>query len=119
MRLCRFLFLTMLSISVQAETKVLSCSTAGDAVDEVALIEGEQGNRIEVRDLNDGVTGYKVKRDFKHVKENDSDTLIGMGAQSITFGGAISDAVLMRVFKGGKEARLAVNGVVMFLKCKK
>lgn len=119
MRLGFFLLLSMLSITVHAETKVLSCSTDGDAVGEVALIESEQGNRIDILDLNDSVTRYKVDRSFKHIKENDSDTLIGEGAQSIAFGGAISDALLMRVFKGAKEARLAVNGVVMFLKCKK
>ena len=109
----------LLSFPLWAETKVLSCSTVGDAVGEVVLIETGKGNRIDIHDLNDSVTQYKVKRSYKHVKAKDSDTLVGEGAQSIAFGGAISDALLMRVFKGGKEARLAVNGVVMFLKCRR
>ena len=119
MKVYLFLVLSVLSIAVQAETKVLSCTTAGDAVGEVVLVESRQGNRIDIHDLNDTVTRYKVKRSFKHIKANDSDTLVGEGAQSIVFGGAVSDAVLMRVFKGNREARLAVNGVVMFLKCRK
>ena len=119
MRFLFILLLLMLSFTAQAEIKVLSCSTAGDAVGEVVLIESKQGNRIDVHDLNDSVTRYKVKRSYKHIKAGDSDTLVGEGTQSIAFGGAVSDAVLMRIFKGSKGARLAVNGVVMFLKCRR
>ena len=119
MRFISFFYLLIWSLTVQADTFVLSCSTVGDAVGEVVLIETVQGNRIDIHDLNDSVTSYSVKRSYKHIKRNDSDTFVGVGEKSIEFGGAVSDALLLRVFKGNKEARLGVSGMVMFLKCRK
>lgn len=119
MRFVAVLYLFLLSMAAQAETVVLSCSTVGDAVGDVVLVEMVHGNRIDIHDLNDSVTTYRVKRSYKHIKRNDSDTFVGVGEKSIEFGGAVSDSLLLRVFKGNKEARLGVSGMVMFLKCRK
>ena len=116
----KLITITLLVLSVAslaADKTVLTCSTAGDAIDAVEFVVTSGKNEVRVSHLNDTVDTYKTDRTFKNIAAKDSDTIIATGKDSYAFGGALSDAILIRVFKGAKSARMSLNGSVLFLNC--
>ncbi len=113
--------LALLSLNSFASEKiVLSCTTPGDALSSVDLVEAKDGRALmKIHRMDDSTETFSLDRNFRNVKASTSDTFIGTKESSIAFGGAISDAALLRVLDGAKAARLAVNGVVYVMTCSK
>lgn len=116
----KFLVLALTLISFNAfatEVVVLECTTPGDALDAVQLIEKGNKSILRILTLAETKHDYVLNRNLKNIKKGAADTLIGTSKKSIEFGGAVSDAVMIRVFPGQREARMAANGTVYFLNC--
>lgn len=118
----KFLILvSLLSFSAMADDKVLlSCSTPGGALAELQLIESKSGPKIAIdysESDEDEVVSYKIRSSLKNIAKGDSDTLVGLGTETNSYGGAASDAVLLRVLPGQKKAFLAARGLVFDLNC--
>jgi hypothetical protein len=128
----KFILLTlaMISFSAMAADKViLECITPGDALEVVQLIQKNNSAVIRIEFLEDddsedgsgnvGSEEYAISTSFKNILAGDSDTLIGLGVNSESFGGGRTNAVLMRVLTGQKSAYLAKDGMVYNLDCHK
>ena len=113
--------LAMLTLGMNANARtLLECTTVGDALSSVQVIETSRGPAIRVIDLDNSVTQYKIMMgDLTKIRNGRSDTLIGAKNPDQVFGGAIMDAALMRVFPGQKEAYLSANKSVYILNCRK
>jgi hypothetical protein len=119
----KFVALFLITISASSfasEKRVLSCTTAADALSSAEIIETNSKTRyLRVNYMNDEVKNYKLDRNLKNIKVGVSDTFVGTTSESSDFGGAISDAILLRFFDGAKTARLGMDGSVYFLNCTK
>lgn len=98
---------------------VLTCSTAGDALDYVEFVQASNGSFIKIHGLDESVDTYKIRSSLNSIARGDSDTLIGQKSSSLQFGGSITDSVLVRITDGQKTAFLARGGVVYTLNCRK
>ncbi len=117
-----FIFaLTLLSLNAfAAEKMILACSTAGDALDDVQFIQkDDKSSLIRISNMDDSVEEYEIRTSLKNVIKGDSDTLIAAAANSEDFGGATTNAVLVRILPGQKSAFLAKDGLVFTLNCRK
>lgn len=100
------------------ETPILQCSTAGDALGAVDVILKNGKPFIVVSDLSDNPGElYSVVSGFKDLQKGTSTTIIGQKKGGGSFGGALSDAVLLRVLAGQRKAYFAENGIVFTLHC--
>lgn len=116
----KLLLTFLLSISASAfasEKLVLLCSTPGDALDAVQLIQSGDKSLIRISYLNDTSEDFVIETSLKNIAAKKADTLVGTNDKSIEFGGAVSDAVLLRVLPGQKRAVLASGGTVFKMNC--
>lgn len=102
-----------------ADKVVLNCTTPGDALSSVELVEKSSEALVVVRGLDDSVKKFNIRSSLKNIVKGDSDTLIATSKKSIDFGGATSDAVLLRVLPGQKKALMAMGGAVYTMDCQK
>ena len=116
-----FIFaLALVSLNAMAADKqILACSTPGDALDDVQLVETSRGAVIRISQMDESIEEYAIRSSLKNIAKGDSDTLIGVAANSEEFGGAVTNAVLIRVLPGQKSAFLAKDGLVFTLNCRK
>ena len=117
------MFIVMLSVFATLSANagvVLQCTTPGDALNDVQLIDnGAKAPTLNVSFLDDSVVSMVISSSLKNIKAGDSDTLIAAKDLDNVFGGGIADAALLRVLPGQKSARLAMNGMVYILNCYK
>jgi hypothetical protein len=117
MKLILSLLLALSANAFAAEKLVLMCSTPGDALDAVQLIQAGDKALIRVSYLNDTFEDFVIETNLKNIVAKQADTLVGTTSKSIEFGGAVSDAVLLRVMPGQKRAVLASGGTVYKMNC--
>jgi hypothetical protein len=117
MKLILSLLLAMSANAFAGEKLVLMCSTPGDALDAVQLIQAGDKSLIRVSYLNDTFEDFVIETNLKNIVAKQADTLVGTSSKSIEFGGAVSDAVLLRVMPGQKRAVLASGGTVYKMNC--
>lgn len=109
----------LMSLTTTAFAKtVLSCTTPGDALNDVRVESGNPGKLI-ISYLNDTEESFALMGDTKNLEKGDSDTIVAAKDADIAFGGGVANAALLRVLPGQKSARLAANGMVYFLNCYK
>lgn len=116
----KFLTLAFVLVSFSsfaADKVVLTCSTAGDGLDAVEFIQRGSSSIVKVSQLDDSSVEYTLRTDFKNILKGDGDTVIGYTDKSQEFGGAITDAALIRVTPSKKSAFLSVNGIIYKLNC--
>jgi hypothetical protein len=114
------LALALMSFSAfSAEKEILACSTAGDALDDVKFIQTDDEAIIRISQMDESVEEFVVRSSFRNIVNGDSDTLIAAAVNSEDFGGATTNAILIRVLPGQKTAFLANNGMVFTLNCRK
>jgi hypothetical protein len=119
MKFLSFILLVLTFNAFASEKIILSCTTPGDALDDVNLIVSGDKAVIRVRYLDDSHHEFLSRTTLKNILKGEADTLIGMTSESLEFGGAISNSVLLRVLPGQKKAYLAKDGIVYFLTCRK
>lgn len=118
----KFFILALALISFNAfsaEKEILACSTPGDALDDVKFIQKDNVSLIRISQMDESIEEYEVRSSFKNLVKGDSDTLIAAAANSEDFGGATTNAILIRVLPGQKSAYLAKDGMVFNLNCRK
>jgi hypothetical protein len=109
-----------------AEKVVLECITPGDALEAVQLIQKDGASIIrveflvdETEDGNVGHEDFTITASLKNILKGDADTLVGTSHNTEEFGGARTNAILIRVLPGQKSALLAKDGAVYTLSCHK
>jgi hypothetical protein len=93
----------------------IECSTSGDALGVVQIIESRGENVIKVTYSNDESETWKLEN--INSKKTESKILIGSKKPGAIFGGAFSDSVLLVLDEGNRSAHLAANGKVYILNC--
>lgn len=121
MKLSFVLLMSVISVhAFGSDTPILQCSSAGDAIGAVDVVLRDGKPTIEVSDLSDNPPElYPVLSGFKDLKKGTSTTIVAQKEGGLSFGGGLSDAVLLRVLAGQKSAYFAQNGNVFTLRCKK
>jgi hypothetical protein len=101
----------------------------GDALEAVQLIQNNGVDIIRVEYLKDDTSedgsgnvahdDFTITSNLRNIIKGDSDTLVGISHNTEEFGGARSNAVLLRVLPNQKSALLAKDGAVYSLLCHK
>lgn len=102
-----------------AEKVILSCSTPGDALDDVQFVQDGAVTFIRISQMDESIERYELRSSLKNIIKGDSDTLVAVAANAEDFGGATTNALLVRVLPGQKNAFLAKDGMVFTLNCRK
>ncbi|MBA2404394.1 MAG: hypothetical protein H0V66_06455 [Bdellovibrionales bacterium] len=113
--------IVMLLLSTQAfaaAKTILTCTTPGDALSALEVVENGAKSVIKIHYMDDSTKVFKLNSSLANIKAGKSDTLVAAVDLDAVYGGSISDAILMRIFPGQKEARLGANSQVYFLNCK-
>jgi hypothetical protein len=117
MKIISLLLLTLSVNAFASEKKILVCTTPGDALNAVELIQTGKKNIIRVSSLDDSSEDFISRSSFANIVKKEADTLVASTNKSIEFGGAVTDSVLLRVLPGQTKAYLAKDGVVYYLTC--
>ena len=114
-----FLLVALTSFSAQAAT-LLTCTTPGDALSEVSLVENSKGVTNLVITLMDGsIKRMKLISSTSRLKAGSSTTLIAARNPESAVGGEILNAAMFQVLPGQKSANLSYRGSVFVLNCSK
>jgi hypothetical protein len=112
-----FLWIAFTSVSSHAAT-LLTCTTPGDALSEVKVVENSKRVSSLVITLMDGTTQkMKVLSGSTRLKKGSSSTLIASRNPEAVVGGEIQNAAMLQVMPGLKKANLSFRGSVFFLNC--
>lgn len=110
--------IALVSLNAFAQEKVLlDCTTPGDALDAVKLVQKDDSSIIRISGMDESVQEYTIRSNLRNIAKGEADTLVGTSENSEEFGGAVTNAVLIRVLPGQKSAFLASNGAVFNLNC--
>jgi len=113
------MLMAMSSISAQAGT-LLTCTTPGDALSEVKVVESAKGAATLLITLMDqSEEKFSIDGSMSKMKKGAPATLIAAKDFDAAMGGEIQDAAMLQVLPGQKAANLAYRGSVFVLNCSK
>ena len=100
---------------------ILTCGSDGIGLAELAVDEGGKTGGVIYITLSEDDEAkpekFNIVSGLKDVKNGTSATLIASSEKSESFGGNMTDSVLIRVLNGQKKAVLAYKGSVYRLAC--
>lgn len=112
------LALAFLSLnSFAADKTILNCQTGGDGLSHVELVQKDKSAVIRITKMNNKTREYQLRTSLKNIIKGEADTLVGESANSNRYGGATTEAILIRVLPGLESAKLAAEGIVYDLSC--
>jgi hypothetical protein len=111
--------MTLASMTAHAAT-LMNCTTPGDALSSVEVIENSNGLSTLAITLMDGsVKRLKMISNTSRLKAGSSTTLIAARNPDSAMGGEILNAAMLQILPGQKKANLAYRGSVFVLSCTK
>lgn len=114
--LSTLLVLTSLS-SFAADKTVLSCTTPGDALSSVEIVQKTKTEFvIKIHDMDDSTSVFKVDGKFSNSIQQ-GQVLIAAKDFDNAFGGAVMDALMINISSDRKSAKMAQRGSVYFMTC--
>lgn len=114
-----FMLFALTTISAQAAA-VLTCTTPGDALSEVRLIENARGEgSLIISKMDQSEVKLKIEGSISKIKNGSAVTLIAAKDLDASLGGEIQNAAMIQVLSGQSSAKLAFNGSVFVLNCQR
>jgi hypothetical protein len=112
------LVLILFSTSAFAKVKIIrQCTTIGDALSEVQIIEDKKGDQyINVVEMDMTSKKYLMISDYDF-KAKMNKTYIAAGSLDSEMGGQVPDALMLEIWADKRTATLAHRGSIFFLIC--
>ncbi len=114
-----FMLLALTTISAQAAA-VLTCTTPGDALSEVRLIENARGEgSLVISKMDQSEMKLKIEGSMSKIKSGSAGTFIAAKDLDASIGGEIQNAAMIQILPGQTTANLALNGSIYVLNCQR
>ena len=105
------------STAFAGEKVLLSCTTIGDALSSVDLVQNSKGvQSVRITELDLTSKKYRTSTLFNS-KSSLSQTLVGYRNAEDVYGGEMRNAILLQVNAKGRSALMAHRGSVFYLNC--